>query len=85
MVEIVNLEQPISDSYFVEGKCTLYTGSFAIRILQDLKANAVNLAHSHIQDKGLAGITETVYRLDDAKIGCFGAGENINYAKNHIG
>lgn len=36
-VRIVNLEQPISDSDFVEDKCTLYTGSFAINQLTDLK------------------------------------------------
>jgi len=28
---VINLEQPISDTEFVEDKCTLYTGSYALK------------------------------------------------------
>ena len=80
-VRIVNLEQPISDSDFVEDKCTLYTGSFAINQLTDLKINAVNLAHNHIQDKGLDAIEETANHLKEAGFGYFGAGKNIFQAE----
>jgi len=78
---IINLEQPVSDSSFVEDKCTLYTGSYALKQLDDLKVTAVNLAHNHIQDKGLKGINETVNHLDNAAIGHFGGGKNIKSAE----
>jgi hypothetical protein len=80
-VRIVNLEQPISDGDFVEDKCTLYNGSFAINQLTDLKINAVNLAHNHIQDKGLDAIEETTNHLKGAGFGYFGAGKNILQAE----
>jgi len=78
---VINLEQPISDTEFVEDKCTLYTGSYALKQLKDLKINAVNLAHNHIQDKGLEAINETLYHLDHTEIGHFGAGKNITSAE----
>ena len=78
---VVNLEQPISDNHVFADKCTLYTGSFALKQLKDLKIDAVNLAHNHIQDKGLEGITETIVHLDSVKIGHFGAGRNIDQAR----
>lgn len=74
---VINLEQPISDSTFVEDKCTLYTGSYALKQLLDLKVDAVNLAHNHIQDKGLDAIGETTEYLKSVNIGHFGAGKNI--------
>ncbi|WP_157939632.1 CapA family protein [Vibrio breoganii] len=80
-VRLVNLEQPISDSEFVENKCTLFTGSYATNQLKALNIDAVNLAHNHIQDKGLDGIVETINHLDNAEIGHFGAGSNISSAK----
>lgn len=79
-LRIVNLEQPISDSSFVEKKSTLYSGTEAIRKLRELRVGAVNLAHNHIQDKGLAGITETIDHLDAAGIPHFGAGSTIKKA-----
>lgn len=79
---IVNLEQPISDNEHVADKCTLYTGSFAIKKLQQLGIAAVNLAHNHIQDKEKDGIIETIKHLDASNIGHFGAGKNIRDAKN---
>lgn len=78
---IINLEQPISDSLFVEDKCTLYTGLYSLKQLKDLKVDAVNLAHNHIQDKGLEAIDETAYHLDSSTIGHFGAGKNIKSAE----
>ncbi len=78
---VVNLEQPISDNNCVEDKCTLFTGSFAIKQLQDMKIDTVNLAHNHIQDKGLDAIEETVTHLKNGSIGNFGAGKNIDEAK----
>ena len=78
---IVNLEQPISDNEYVEDKCTIYTGSFATKQLKQLKVDTVNLAHNHIQDKGDAGIIETILHLERADIGHFGAGETIEEAR----
>ena len=75
-VRIFNLEHPISDSSFVENKSTLYVGSSALNQLKELKVSAVNLAHNHIQDKGLDGIAETVVHLGSVGVGHFGAGEN---------
>lgn len=80
-IRIINLEQPISDCDFVEDKCTLYTDSFALSQLKDLKINAVNLAHNHIQDKGLDAIEETINHLDYVSIGHFGAGRDIHHAE----
>jgi poly-gamma-glutamate synthesis protein (capsule biosynthesis protein) len=78
---IVNLEQAISESNIVENKGTLYTGKNSIKQLHDLKVDAVNLAHNHIQDKGLEGIVETISYLRDSHIGFFGAGSNIIESK----
>jgi poly-gamma-glutamate synthesis protein (capsule biosynthesis protein) len=78
---VVNLEQPISDNNNIEDKCTLFTGSYAIRQLQEMNINAVNLAHNHIQDKGLEGISETIKHLEKVGIGHFGAGKDIYEAK----
>ena len=77
---IINLEQPISDTLFIEDKCTLYTGSVALQQLNDLKIDALNLANNHIQDKGLEAIGETVGHLNNSKIGHFGAGIDISTA-----
>jgi hypothetical protein len=79
-VRVVNLEQPISDSQHVEDKCTLHTGSSALKKLKELKINAVNLAHNHIQDKGLDAVAETIDHLDSVNIKHFGAGVNIKSA-----
>jgi hypothetical protein len=81
-VRIVNLEQPISDSKTVEDKCTLFTGSYAVNQLNEMRVNAVNLAHNHIQDKGIEGIHETIGHLKNGSIGTFGAGVCLNAAKN---
>ncbi|MEZ2744891.1 CapA family protein [Halopseudomonas bauzanensis] len=72
-IRVVNLEQPISDSDYIENKATLYTGSFAVKQVKDLKIDAVNLAHNHIHDKGLEGIGETIMHLGLAGISTFGA------------
>ena len=82
---IINLEQPISDSSYVENKCTLYTDSYALNQLKDLRIDAVNLAHNHIQDKGLDGIVETIEHLESVNVGHFGAGKNILIQRSHIG
>jgi len=78
---IVNLEQPISNNNKVADKCTLYTSSCAIDQLNELKIDAVNLAHNHIQDKEDEGIIETISYLDQSGIGHFGAGKNISEAQ----
>lgn len=75
--KIVNLEHPISDNNKMADKCTLYTKSCAIEQLHELKIDAVNLAHNHIQDKEDEGIIETVDFLSRAGIGHFGAGKDI--------
>lgn len=81
---VVNLEQAVSDSNHIEDKCTLYTGSQALRQLKQMKVDVVNLAHNHIQDKGLDGIGETVDLLNKEKIGNFGAGVNLREASKPI-
>jgi len=80
-IRIINLEQPISNNAYIANKGTLYTDSFAISQLNDLKVNAVNFANNHIQDKGLEGIEETINHLKNNKIGYFGGGKNITYAE----
>ena len=78
---IINLEQAISENYVLKDKGTLYTGKFVINQLHDLKVDAVNLAHNHIQDKGLEGIIETISSLKNSGIGSFGAGKNLKESK----
>lgn len=78
---IINLEHPISDTLFIEDKPTLYADSSAVYQLKELKIDAVNLAHNHIQDKGLTAIGETAWQLDNVKIGHFGAGVDITAAE----
>lgn len=79
-VRVINLEQAISDNNIEIDKGTLFTGSYALNQLKDLKINAVNTAHNHIQDKGHKGITETVELLNSRNIANFGAGKNIEKA-----
>ena len=74
---IINLEQAISDSDYIENKCTLFTGSSSINQLKELKIDAVNIANNHIQDKGKGGINETREHLLNNEIGVFGAGKNL--------
>lgn len=81
---VVNLEQAVSDSDYIEDKCTLYTGSQALQQLNQMKVDAVNLAHNHIQDKGLDGIGETVDLLSKERIKSFGAGVNLREASKAI-
>ena len=81
---VINLEQAVSDSNFVEDKCTLYTGTEAISQLKEMKIDAINLAHNHIQDKGLGGIDETVAHLQQAGFNTFGAGKSIKEASYHV-
>ncbi len=81
---VVNLEQPISDNKQVEDKCTLFTGSEAIVQLKEMKIDAVNLAHNHIQDKGIEGICETIEHLKRRNIRFFGAGCNITASKKAL-
>lgn len=83
-IRVVNLEQAVSDSDFIEDKCTLYTGKNSLNQLKQMKIDIVNLAHNHIQDKGLDGIVETVESLDAAQIGNFGAGANLYEASKSI-
>ena len=78
---IVNLEQAISDSDYIENKCTLFTGSSSINQLKELKIDAVNIANNHIQDKGIEGINETKEHLLNNQIGVFGAGKNLADSK----
>jgi len=80
-IRIINLEQPISDNKEVEDKCTLYTGSSAIQRLREMNIQAVNLANNHIQDKTDIGIIETIEHLNNSGIAHFGAGRNLNEAK----
>ncbi|MCX9560072.1 CapA family protein [Vibrio cholerae] len=81
---VVNLEQAVSDSDYIEDKCTLYTGAQALKQLSQMKVDAVNLAHNHIQDKGLDGIGETVDLLNKENIKSFGAGINLQEASKAI-
>ena len=78
---IINLEQPISNNNYIEDKSTLYTDTFAISQLEDLKITAVNLANNHIQDKGLTAIEETTHHLKTKRVGYFGGGKNISNAE----
>ena len=80
-IRIVNLEQPISDNDNTAEKCTLYTGSYAINQIVDLKIDSVCLANNHMQDKGIHGITETIEHLSSCNIGFFGSGKDIVEAK----
>lgn len=81
---VVNLEQAVSDSDYIEDKCTLYTGTQALQQLKQMKVDAANLAHNHIQDKGLDGIVETVEQLNKEKIKNFGAGANLHAASQPL-
>lgn len=82
-IRIVNLEQAISDNDYVEAKSTLYTKSFATKILVKLNIDAVCLANNHIHDKGLDGIKETTLHLNQHNIKYFGAGKNLLHAKQY--
>jgi len=81
---VINLEQAVSNSETVLDKCTLYTGTNALKRLQNLKVNAVNLANNHIQDKGEEGIYETLEHLQQCRISAFGAGRNLDEATRPV-
>lgn len=46
-----------------------------------MKVDAVNLAHNHIQDKGLDGIVETVEQLKKANFFCLAQSNMIFYLR----
>ncbi|HHF3142119.1 TPA: CapA family protein [Vibrio alginolyticus] len=83
-LRVINFEQAVSDNVFVADKCTLYTKSDSLKHLKDMRVNAVNLAHNHIQDKGLEGISETVEHLDEVGIDSFGAGGDLFRAREKV-
>ncbi|MBO2586079.1 CapA family protein [Shewanella algae] len=83
-VRVVNFEQAVSDKVHIADKCTLYTGSDSLKYLKNMGIYAVNLAHNHIQDKGLDGISETIKHLDDNGICSFGAGDSLLRAKKKV-
>ncbi|WP_180074661.1 CapA family protein [Acinetobacter sp. YH12116] len=83
-IRVVNLEQAVSDSEFVENKCTLYTGTQSLLQLREMKFDIINLAHNHIQDKGIHGIVETSLNLKKAGFKTFGAGKNIEDASSSV-
>ena len=80
-LRVINLEQSVSNSSYTAPKGTLYTDSNVINQLKELKVDAVNLAHNHIQDKGIEGISDTVNILNSSGIGTFGAGSNLHEAR----
>ncbi|EOB3568297.1 hypothetical protein CRN32_07080 [Vibrio vulnificus] len=81
-IRVINLEQAVSDNDVDLNKCTLFTAtSTTINRLKELEISAANLAHNHIQDKGLSGIVDTVSSLKANSIGTFGAGADIVEAK----
>jgi poly-gamma-glutamate synthesis protein (capsule biosynthesis protein) len=76
-VRVVNLEQSISDSSLELSKGTLHTPASSAEKLSHLGIDVVNLANNHIQDKGPAGILDTIDALEENNISYFGAGRDL--------
>lgn len=83
-LRIINLEQAVSSSSYVENKGTLYTDPSALSSAKKLRMNVAGLANNHIHDKGLDGIEETCLHLDEAGIERFGAGASISEASRPL-
>ena len=76
-IRVVNLEQSISDSSLELLKGTLHTPVSSAEKLSHLGVDVVNLANNHIQDKGPAGILDTIDALEKNNIRYFGAGSDL--------
>ena len=78
---VVNLESPLSDNLEKADKGVLFAHPDSAKNLKLWNVSAVNLANNHIQDKGIDGIYDTFNTLNKYSIPYFGAGKNINEAR----
>jgi len=82
LVTILNLEGTIETEYKVNKVVRLKFGDAFIEALKLLNVKAVNLANNHVMDYGTNGLKMLIKKLDDAGIGHFGAGLNLDEALN---
>src|SRR5690625_1621384 len=85
---VLNLETPLVDPVTVpspyEGKkAYIHWGSIkeTVAELQELKIDAVSLANNHTLDHGTAGLESTFHALKGGGIEWFGAGRNLDEAR----
>ena len=86
-VTFLNLEHALSEQgELLRGKAYFHRGNPAhVDGLAEAGLTCVNIANNHILDFGDSALFETIDRLDQKAIGHFGAGRNIDEARqSHI-
>jgi poly-gamma-glutamate capsule biosynthesis protein CapA/YwtB (metallophosphatase superfamily) len=82
-VSFLNLEHALSEKgELLRGKAYFHRGIPAhVDGLAEAGLSCVNIANNHILDYGDIALVDTIDRLDQKRIGHFGAGRNINEAR----
>ena len=79
-----NLEVPACDTRNPQTKTySLRASPSALDYLARIKVDAVSLANNHAMDQGEVGLLETIENLDSRKIHHFGAGRDLDEAKEY--
>ncbi len=83
---VSNLETPLTDinSPIDKDGANLKASPATLKGLKNAGIKAFNLSNNHIMDQGRAGIQSTLQALDDFGIASFGAGTNLNAAKEPL-
>lgn len=80
LITILNLEGTIKSSFKVNKGIRLNFSDIFIEVLKMLNVRAVNIANNHVMDFGSEGLKKLINMLDEAGIGHFGAGLNLEKA-----
>ena len=77
LVTILNFEGAFKSNNKIKKPINLYCTKESIEVLKLLNVVAVNLANNHVMDYGEEGLKHLIDALDEAGIGHFGAGMNL--------
>lgn len=81
-MRIINLESPITDSFYQGTKATLFAPISAVKHLTENNVSYANLSNNHFQDKGDEGIQDTISVLKKHQIQPIGVGLNSQSFNN---
>lgn len=77
LITILNFEGAFKSDHKIKKPINLYCTKEAMEVLKLLNVVAVNLANNHVMDYGEEGLKLLIDALDEAGIGHFGAGMNL--------
>lgn len=84
-VAVGNLEGPVSEALErTDGQYRYRIPPFTLRGIREAGIDLLGLANNHLMDCGEDGLTETLWRLQEAGVRSFGAGRNAEEAGRPI-